>query len=259
MSVNEKMTAIADAIRDKTGGTEELSLDKMAENIPKVYDAGKQAELKRFWSKVPEDGNMMYMFAGFAWNNENFNPQHNLRPYIAHAMFSRCQVTNLKAILERNNVVLDFSNCVNLNGMFETSRITHTPVIDTRSCSNFRNFLYGAEELVSVDKVILKDDGTQTVSSLGFNYAKKLTHCPFEGVIGTAGWDFSHCPLDKESITSICTALSTETNELVVTFSLTAVKNAFETLQGAQDGNTSEEWLALVATRTNWTFNLIDV
>lgn len=33
MSVNEKMTAIADAIRDKTGGTDPLTLDAMAEAI----------------------------------------------------------------------------------------------------------------------------------------------------------------------------------------------------------------------------------
>lgn len=37
MSVNEKMTALADAIRDKTGDTAKLSLDEMViaiENIP---------------------------------------------------------------------------------------------------------------------------------------------------------------------------------------------------------------------------------
>lgn len=44
MSVNEKMTTIADAIRDKTRGTDKLTLDAMATEIPKVYDAGQQAE-----------------------------------------------------------------------------------------------------------------------------------------------------------------------------------------------------------------------
>jgi hypothetical protein len=36
MSVNEKMTAIADAIRTKTGGTEPLGLDAMAEAIAAI-------------------------------------------------------------------------------------------------------------------------------------------------------------------------------------------------------------------------------
>ena len=37
MSVYEKMTAIADAIRDKTAESELLTLDGMAEAIPVVY------------------------------------------------------------------------------------------------------------------------------------------------------------------------------------------------------------------------------
>lgn len=40
MSVNEKMKAIADAIREKTNITEPLTLDAMAENIPFVYNHG---------------------------------------------------------------------------------------------------------------------------------------------------------------------------------------------------------------------------
>lgn len=40
-TVNDKMTAIADAIRDKTDGTDALTLDGMAAEIPKVYEAGK--------------------------------------------------------------------------------------------------------------------------------------------------------------------------------------------------------------------------
>ena len=40
MSVNSKMTAIADAIREKTGGTDALTLDGMAAAIPEVFAAG---------------------------------------------------------------------------------------------------------------------------------------------------------------------------------------------------------------------------
>lgn len=36
MSVNEKMTAIADAIRERTGGTEPLTLDQMAAEIAEI-------------------------------------------------------------------------------------------------------------------------------------------------------------------------------------------------------------------------------
>lgn len=40
MSVNEKMTAIADAIRGKTGKTEELTLDQMATEIAGITSGG---------------------------------------------------------------------------------------------------------------------------------------------------------------------------------------------------------------------------
>lgn len=40
MSVNEKMTAIADAIRAKTGGTESLTLDQMAAEIAGIQAGG---------------------------------------------------------------------------------------------------------------------------------------------------------------------------------------------------------------------------
>lgn len=45
MSVNEKMTAIADAIRGKTGGTEPLTLDQMATEIAGIQVGGGGAAL----------------------------------------------------------------------------------------------------------------------------------------------------------------------------------------------------------------------
>lgn len=44
MSVNEKMTAIASAIRGYTGGADKLSLDKIAAAIPDVFSAGEDAK-----------------------------------------------------------------------------------------------------------------------------------------------------------------------------------------------------------------------
>ena len=40
MSVKEKMTAIADAIREKTGGTELLTLDQMVDAINGIQSGG---------------------------------------------------------------------------------------------------------------------------------------------------------------------------------------------------------------------------
>lgn len=39
-TVKEAMTAIADEIRNKTEGTEKLTLDDIKESIPQVYEKG---------------------------------------------------------------------------------------------------------------------------------------------------------------------------------------------------------------------------
>ena len=52
MSVYEKMTAIADKIRAKTGTTEKLNLDQMAEGVDGVYEAGKSSMIDE--SKIIE-------------------------------------------------------------------------------------------------------------------------------------------------------------------------------------------------------------
>ncbi len=52
-SVKEKMTAIADEIRDKTGGTEKLTLEGIKNGIPQVYEKGatdfEEDLLKKSW------------------------------------------------------------------------------------------------------------------------------------------------------------------------------------------------------------------
>lgn len=61
MSVQEKMTAIADAIRDKTGSAGLLTLDDMAASVPEVYEAGRTAE--------KEDCDAQFFKTSFIGNN----------------------------------------------------------------------------------------------------------------------------------------------------------------------------------------------
>lgn len=52
MSINSKMTAIANAIRTKTGGTAKLSLDGMATAIAGIQTGGGGIELPSFLSEI---------------------------------------------------------------------------------------------------------------------------------------------------------------------------------------------------------------
>ena len=53
------------------------------------------------------------------------------------------------------------------------------------------------------------------------------------------------------------TVISDNVTGQAVSVKKDAVNIAFETSAGAGDGSTSAEWLALVATKTNWTISLV--
>ena len=136
------------------------------------------------------------------------------------------------------------------------SGITHVGEIDTRSATNITSLFYAALQMVSVDKLILKSDGSQSINTNAFQQMGGLVSITIEGAIGqTTSFEWS-TRLNRASITSVINALSTTTTGLTVTLSKTAVNKAFETSEGAADGSTSAEWLALVATRSNWTIAL---
>lgn len=81
-----------------------------------------------------------------------------------------------------------------------------------------------------------------------FNGCAALEELPISGTIKVGDLNLKDSPkLSKASITSIINALSTTKSGLTVTLSKTAVNNAF----------TTDEWNALIGTRTNWTISLV--
>ena len=63
--------------------------------------------------------------------------------------------------------------------------------------------------------------------------------------------------LSRTSIENLINGSSPITSDKTITLSLTAVNKAFETSEGANDGETSTEWLTLKDTKPNWTFVLV--
>ena len=52
-------------------------LQTIAENEPKVYEAGKKAEYNRFWNAFQQNGNKRnYRNAFYAWIDETYNPKY---------------------------------------------------------------------------------------------------------------------------------------------------------------------------------------
>lgn len=227
MSVNEKMTAIADAIRSKTGKTQKLTLDAMAQAIPQLYDGGRQEEYDAFWDAFQLDvnsatGHRLHYNSAFAysgWTDTNYNPKYPITP----------------------------SNTNGIGSLFNwNQRVTDTkvPITAFGNCSNAFN---QASRIKRIPKLIFS--GTTNVSSM-FNGCTALEELYCEGELAINGLDLSACTkLNRASIESVIGVLSDTTSGLSVTLSQTAVINAF--------GNLTDDWTTVAGSKLNWTISLV--
>lgn len=206
-TVNEKMTAIADNIRSKTGGTEALSLDNMASGVNEVYEAGKKAEQNAFWEIYQEGGdreNWQYAFYYRWWTDDTYNPIYPIKVRNPNTnMFYRTPVTNTKVSIDIRGTTL--------------------------------NYTFREASIVTIPELIVDESTNVNQGFLGASDLKNIT------ITGTIGTDFkiSWCPLTVESIKSIISALCDYTdteNEYVNT--VTFKTSAFETLEA--EGATAE-------------------
>lgn len=244
-------------------------LQIIAENEKKVYDAGyakgkseggdtdaayqqgiadgRQAEYDRFWDTYQQNGqrtNYEHAFKGVGWTDKIFKPKYDIIPnsYGASAMFQYSEITNLKQLLLDAGVRLDTSNCVFLLQTFQDCEITHIPEIDARKATN-TSYMVGSQcKVVTIDKLLVSE--TTPLSST-FIQSDYLENIVFEGTIGQSV-DLHWSPLTKASIESVIAALSDTASGMTASFKQSAVNGAFP----------SEEWLALVAAKPNWTITL---
>lgn len=236
MSVNEKMTAIADAIRNKTKETEPLTLDAMAENIPKVYEEGKQAEYDAFWDTIQRKGagaNYIYAFAYsrfYADGVDLYNPKYDI-------VISESQTNAGTYVYAYSNAITDtkvaiYANKHAISGMF-----------------------YEASKLKYIRKLVMQK--STTMNSYTFRNCAALEELNVEGVIGQNGFDVHWSTfLNKASIESIIHALSAETEGLAVTLSKTAVNREFGI--DVDDPSTypeGSEYYNLRQSKSKWTIN----
>lgn len=229
-----------------------------ASKIDSVHQKGKDAEYDRFWNAYQDHGNRTnYQYGGFGgegWVDEIYNPKYPLRPIQSYRMYISCKLTrvlNLDTSLSKNMSQL-FYVCYSLE---HVGTISTESLPETGSGSAIDSMFGYCQKLKTIDKLILKPSVSYSNT---FFQCYALENITIEGIIGQSGLNLQYSTeLTKASITSIINALSTTTGGLTVTLSKTAVNNAFETSSGIANGSTSEEWLNLIATRSNWTISLI--
>lgn len=222
-------------------------LTTVAENQQKVFDAGKSAEWNAFWDSLQDNGSRTaYAYAFMRWNKQCFKPKYNMTPSSCNQMFQNAFVDEPVSLIEAlGELVLDTSSSTGFTNMFGYSGVTEVPIISTISASTIQQAFDNAADLVTIEKLVLKADGSQTFTNT-FRKCTKLSNIVIEGVIGNT-IDFSSCPLSKDSFTSVINALSSSTTGKTATFNQTAKEAAF----------TADEWSALIATKPNWTISLV--
>ncbi len=252
MSVNEKMTAIADAIRGYGGITGKLNLDDMANRIGTVYlngydegnaqgkdegrqegyslgfEEGKTAERSEFWEEYYTTASWAYAFYGAFWSDKNYNPHKTIKPAAG---------TSAAA-------------------MYQTSTITDTKVpLDLSDVSSINYIFYNAKYLKTIRGITFPESGTIASAFTGCTALENIT---VSGSIQIS-LVFTPCKLlSKASIESIINALSATTSGLTVTFSKEAVDNAFGI--DIDDESTypeGSEYYNLRYSKSNWTFSYV--
>ena len=199
---------------------------------------GKQAEYDRFWDAYQNSGGYVYSYAGAfgsrQWTDEVYNPKY---PIVCGGGY-------------------------NMERLFYLAEITDTKVTITALNGDFITQMFSnATKLKTIRKLLLgRTEGVRMLNS--FDSCVALENITIEGILcgqsGRTDPNFQWSPLTKASIKNIISCLSdTQTDAVTAAFSLSAVNTAFETSEGAADGSTSAEWLALVDTKSNWTISLV--
>lgn len=223
MALINKLSAIGNAIREKTGKTDLLTLDQMPQEISSIETGGEDSYYDEFWDTYQQNGERTdyeYAFTGRGWNERNFYPKYDIKPIdTAYYMFSRFPIEiDLEQKLKECGVVLDTKNCKNLNRTFWYCEIETIPTIDCSSVKLLdRTFSYC--KIKTIKKIIYNKD---IVDTYAFWECFDLTNITIEGEIGK-NLDLSYPKLlTIESVDSIINALIDLTGNTTQTLKLNA-------------------------------------
>lgn len=175
-------------------------------------DTGGKSFYDEFWDSVLNENtmrNFQNLFAGWGWNDTTFYPNKDIivSGGRGDGMFARSNITNIKQRLIDCGVKLDLSKCTNLYQTFLYSTTSELPEISALNSTTFQQTFSDCAKLVTIDKLILKSDGSQTWAS-AFHNTQTIENIVIEGVIGQNGFNIQQCTkLTHDSLMSIINAL----------------------------------------------------
>ena len=199
-----------------------------------------------FWDSYQLYGNRTnydYGFSGNGWTDETFKPKYDITVKNGTYLFAYCLITDLVKSLNDCGVVLDLSQSTASGYLVIGSSTMQTiPIVDARKRQQINYFIYSCSALRIVEKIILKDDGSQQFNANSFGQLPALEEIRFEGCIGKS-LEIKGSPLlSTESVDSIISCLKDLTGATAQTLTLHATVGA----------NMTDEQKAAISTK-NWT------
>lgn len=215
-----------------------------------------------------ERRNYALMFACNKFNFNNFYPTHDMiflgtydgeGAYQAFYKFN--ETGEAQSLVDRLNecgVKIDTSIADNVQQMFWYANVTDAPELDMRACIKNRWSTTGVFSRSAIKKVKIIVSEETFFSDYTFQATYEIEDLEIVGTIaGGTGLNMKDLTkLNKNSFISLINALSPDVAPYPLTVSKSAVKKAFETTPGANDGDTSPAWITLTNSKPHWTITL---
>lgn len=248
-----------------------------AEKVEDVFEAGKKSEYDAFWDAAQLNGNRN-RYEGFGagvgtpseiWKKPKYpfviggRPNQFFRDFnTSYGTDSGGSANLYSRPMDLSSWEIDTSQVTGALGFFQNASVANL-TLDLSNADTLQNaFLSSNRGCANNISIKVSEKCQSFYLAFWYNsYSSYTTNVVrfIEGsVIAASDLNLSFCKQSKESLASVISALSSTTTGLAVTLRLAAVNTAFETTAGAADGSTSDEWTALIATKPNWTINLIN-
>lgn len=215
MSFNGKMKTIADNIRAKTGGTQSLNLEAMADGINEVYEKGRDDRDLKLWQMMTNNGNR----AGGEWDRlfayTDYTDYEFIKPVIIGGSVDRLFYSYSGKSFPKNLDLSTVTRATSLcqwvrGGLYEEGTMTFYDM-NLPALGEYPSAFYNARGIKKIE-IIRVTDGTTFPST--FSGATYLKEVYFEGTIGQ-DISFANSPLIVDCVKHIISHLkdySTDTS-----------------------------------------------
>lgn len=205
-----RMTAIANAVRAKTGKTDTMTVDEIPAEVAAVYDKA----IDDMWEMIQQGGNRTdYRWAFFNQYTDDkiFKPKYKITPVGGIDYIFGKTFRNSDSTINLTSDIFDSSQCTYMAQSFYQAAVKYIEVLDVsnvRGNTGLYQTFYsasGKNALERIDKFIVAADTSPFYLTFQLNFT--LNHCVFEGIIANNGLVVDTCPLDHESLLSVVNCL----------------------------------------------------